>query len=50
MFAPNDEAVRSQQDATGAEPTDAATRTWDPALWALYLAELEERHRRARMN
>ena len=50
MFAPNDEPVLGQHEASAAEPTDAATQTWDPALWALYLTELAERHLNARMN
>lgn len=50
MFAPNDEPVRNQREVSATEPTDAAIRAWDPALWALYLTELAERQRKAFMN
>ncbi|MCP5057453.1 MAG: hypothetical protein GY937_12110 [bacterium] len=50
MFLPNDEPIRTRTEAPAAEPVDAAVQTWDPALWALYLTELAQRHLEARMN
>ncbi|MBW2242540.1 MAG: hypothetical protein JRH01_11185 [Deltaproteobacteria bacterium] len=50
MFVPNDETIQGRAEAPAVEPVDAAVQTWDPALWALYLTELAQRHRKARMN
>ncbi|MCP3986285.1 MAG: hypothetical protein GY723_18045 [bacterium] len=50
MFVPNDEPIQTANETPAVEPIDAAIRVWDPALWALYLTELAERHREAYLN